>query len=157
MAIGNMLAANEARYVAVQDETQVWRILDTWHDDIKTMDPDSDIPDESPAVSVLTDGQVVALIKEAGRLGILQNATFGTGEAALEATILDKDQEILDLKEELVKLQEDNSKIINETTHSESYVLKEKAMVSESELKQKAIENILKLVSIQDLSNLGKE
>ena len=62
MAIGNMLAANEARYVAVQDETQVWRILDTWHDDIKTMDPDSDIPDESPAVSVLTDGQVVALI-----------------------------------------------------------------------------------------------
>ena len=147
MPIGNMLSANEQQYVALRDSaTNTWRILDTWHDDIKSLDADSDIPDESPAVAVFSEGQFLALIKEAGRLGVLANASFGTGEAELEAIILERDKEIQELHEKILKLEEEKSEVVRSTSHTEDYELKEKAMA-----------NILKLVSMQDMSNLSKE
>ena len=147
MPIGNMLSANEQQYVALRDSaTNTWRFLDTWHDDIKRLDADSDIPDESPAVAVFSEGQFLALIKEAGRLGVLANASFGTGEAELEAIILDRDKEIQELHEKILKLEEEKSEVVRSTSHTEDYELKEKAMA-----------NILKLVSMQDMSNLSKE
>ena len=147
MPIGNMLSANEQQYVALRDgATNTWRILDTWHDDIKSLDADSDIPDESPAVAVFSEGQFLALIKEAGRLGVLANASFGTGEAELEAIILDRAKEIQELHEKILKLEEEKSEVVRSTSHTEDYELKEKAMA-----------NILKLVSMQDMSNLSKE
>ena len=146
MPIGNMLSANEQQYVALKDESGTWRILNTWHEDIKNLDADSDIPDDSNAVVILSEGQFIALIKEAGRLGVLANATFGTGEAELEAVILERDKEIQELHEKILKLEEEKSQVIRSTSHTEDYELKEKAM-----------ENILKLVSMQDMSNLSKE
>ena len=147
MPIGNMLSANEQQYVALRDSaTNTWRILDTWHDDIKSLDAYSDIPDESPAVAVFSEGQFLALIKEAGRLGVLANASFGTGEVELEAIILDRDKEIQELHEKILKLEEEKSEVVRSTSHTEDYELKEKAMA-----------NILKLVSMQDMSNLSKE
>tara|TARA_Y100000593_G_C4198088_1_gene280402 strand:+ start:233 stop:673 length:441 start_codon:yes stop_codon:yes gene_type:complete len=146
MPIGNMLAANEQQYVALKDESGTWRILNTWHEDIKNLNADSDIPDDSNAVVILSEGQFIALIKEAGRLGVLANATFGTGEAELEAIILERDKEIQELHEKILKLEEEKSQVIRSTSHTEDYELKEKAM-----------ENILKLVSMQDMSNLSKE
>ena len=146
MPIGNMLSANEQQYVALKDESGTWRILNTWHEDIKNLNADSDIPDDSNAVVILSEGQFIALIKEAGRLGVLANATFGTGEAELEAIILERDKEIQELHEKILKLEEEKSQVIRSTSHTEDYELKEKAM-----------ENILKLVSMQDMSNLSKE
>ena len=146
MPIGNMLSANEQQYVALKDDKNTWRILDTWHEDIKSLDADSDIPDDSNAVVVLSEGQFIALVKEAGRLGVLQNASFGTGEAELEAIILDRDKEIQELHEKILKLEVEKSEVVRNTSHTEDYELKEKAM-----------ENILKLVSMQDMSNLSKE
>ena len=146
MPIGNMLSANEQQYVALKDESGTWRILNTWHEDIKNLDADSDIPDDSNAVVILSEGQFIALIKEAGRLGVLANATFGTGEAELEAVILERDKEIQELHEKILKLEEEKSQVIRSTSHTEDYELKEKAM-----------DNILKLVSMQDMSNLSKE
>ena len=146
MPIGNMLSANEQQYVALKDDKNTWRVLNTWHDDIKNLDADSDIPDDSAAVIILSEGQFIALIKEAGRLGVLQNASFGTGEAELEAVILDRDKEIQELHEKILKLEEEKSQVNIDTTHTEDYELKEKAM-----------DNILKLVSMQDMSKLGKE
>ena len=146
MPIGNMLSANEQQYVALKDESGTWRILNTWHEDIKNLNADSDIPDDSDAVVILSEGQFIALIKEAGRLGVLANATFGTGEAELEAVILERDKEIQELHEKILKLEEEKSQVIRSTSHTEDYELKEKAM-----------ENILKLVSMQDMSNLSKE
>ena len=105
MPIGNMLSANEQQYVALKDESGTWRVLNTWHDDIKHLDADSDIPDDSDSVVVFSEGQFIALIKEAGRLGLLQNASFGTGEAELEAVILDRDKEIQELHEKILKLE----------------------------------------------------
>ena len=69
--IGNMLRERESQYIATRDEgTQTWRILDTWHDDLREMNPEDDVEDTSPAVTLVTEGGFIALVKEASRLGI---------------------------------------------------------------------------------------
>ena len=147
MVIGNALRDRDVQYVASKDATtHTWRILNTWSDELKNLGVEDDGPDDSDAVKILTEGEFISLIKEAARLGVLENATFGTGEAELEAVILDKDQEIQNLNEQILSLKEDKSEVIRQSSHSEDYELKEKAM-----------DNILKLVSMQDMSNLGKE
>ena len=147
MVMGNALRDRDVQYVASKDATtHTWRILNTWSDELKNLGVEDDVPDDSDAVKILTEGEFISLIKEAARLGVLENATFGTGEAELEAVILDKDQEIQNLNEQILSLKEDKSEVIRQSSHSEDYELKEKAM-----------DNILKLVSMQDMSNLGKE
>ena len=143
MPIGSMLDGMDQQYVATKDEKGTWRILNAWHDEVKMMSAEEDVPDDSPAVTVLTEGEFIALIKEAARAGVLENANFGTGEAELESIILDKDQEIQKLHEDILKLKEEKSEVVRDTSHSEQYKLKEKAM-----------ESILKMVSISDMANL---
>ena len=64
--IGNMLRERESQYIATRDEgTQTWRILDTWHDDLREMNPEDDVEDTSPAVTLVTEGGFIALVKEA--------------------------------------------------------------------------------------------
>ena len=158
MVIGNMLRDREVQYTAVRDETtNTWRILDTWHDALRVIDPEDDIPDDNEAVKILTEGEFIALIKEAGRVGVLANATFGTGEAEHEATVLEKDQEIQRLHEEILTLQEEKSEVVREHSHTEEYVLKEKSIVAGQFLKERAMDSILKLVSLQDMTNLGRD
>ena len=143
MPIGSMLDGMDQQYVATKDEKGTWRILNAWHDEVKMLSAEEDVPDDSPAVTVLTEGEFIALIKEAARAGVLENANFGTGEAELEAIILDKDQEIQKLHEDILKLKEEKSEVVRDTSHTEQYKLKEKAM-----------ESILKMVSISDMANL---
>ena len=106
MAVGNMLRDREIQYVTMKDETtQTWRILDTWHDDLKSLDPDDDVPDDSAAVNVLTEGQFLAIVKEAARLGVLQNVNLSNIEEVeeLEDKILGLEEEISDLKTDATK------------------------------------------------------
>ena len=56
---------------------------------------------------------------------------------------MDKDQEIQSLHEKILSLEESKSEVVRNTSHTEDYELKEKAM-----------DNILKLVSMQDMSKL---
>ena len=145
--LGNVLRERDQQYVANRDETtNTWRILDSWSDALKELDVDDEIPDDSLAVKILSEGEFISLVKEAGRLGILANASFGSGEAELEAVILEKDKEIQNLHENILKLEEEKSQVVRDTSHTEDYELKEKAM-----------DNILKLVSMQDMSNWSKE
>ena len=142
-----MLAGGELQYVALQDEAGTWRVLDTWHDDLKQVDADADISDDSPAVTLLSEGQFHALVKEAGRLGVLQNANHGVNEselAELDEGILKRDEDIQSLREQITKLQEEKNQRAHDTSPTNDYELKEKAM-----------NTILKLVSIQDMTNLG--
>ena len=158
MSMGTILQGREQQYVASKAATtKTWRVLDTWSDSLRNLKVDEEVPDDSPAVTVLTEGAFIALVKEAGRIGVLENANFGTGEAELESIILDKDQEILKLRDELMKLKEETSRVIQENTHTEEYILKDRAILAGHDLKEKAMENILKLVSIQDVSNLSIE
>ena len=146
MPLGNILEGTDAQYVANNDDNGTWRILNSWHEDLKHITADDEILDDSDAVTVLSEGQFIALIKEAARLGVLQNASFETGDAELEAEMLDKDQEIQRLHQEILQLKDEKSKVVRNSAHSEDYELKEQAM-----------DSILKLVGMQEMANLSRD
>jgi hypothetical protein len=148
MVIGNMLSDSGQQYVATKDDKNTWRILDTWHAELKQISADDDIPDDSPAVVALSEGQFIALIKEAASEGVLENVNFtpDVDTAELEHEIETKNIEIDRLKTELDKTQGEKQKIERVASHSEGFELKEKAM-----------DNILKLVSMQDMTKLSRD
>ena len=147
MPIGNMLATNDQRYVATKDETNTWRILDAWHEALKQADAEDDIPDDSPAVTVLSEGMFNALIIEAGSSGALSNVSFSNqATEEYEYELNTARNEIDEQKAEIDRLQKQVNSVQNRPKRSENYDLKERAM-----------DNILKLVSMQDVTDLSKE
>lgn len=150
MPLGNLLSGTDQQYVAMKDEAGTWRILNTWHEELKHLDVEDEVPDKSDAVTVLSEGQFIALIKEAASLGVLANVSIGSDTSKLDEEIDFKDSEIDELKDTINVLRHELSQRTTEleakSPHSEEYDLKEKAMNS-----------ILKLVSIQDVTNLGRE
>ena len=104
MAIGSLLRDRDIQYVAIKDDaTKTWRILDTWSPALKDFDSEDDIPDDSAAVSIITEAAFIALIKEATRLGVLENASLGGGEV--------NDEDLLALERENQELHEKLSKM----------------------------------------------
>ena len=143
MVIGNMLRDRDVQYIAIKDDkTQTWRILDTWSEGLKNVDLEDDIDDENSAVKILTEGEFIALMKEAGRIGVLANASVGGGDAELESELLAKDEVIHDLQGQLNIMQTE----VQEVNTTEEYKLKEMAMHS-----------IVKLVSIADMTKISRE
>ena len=139
--IGNTLRDRNNQYVATKDSAGTWRILDTWHEDLVNLGPDDEVPDDSSAVTVLTEGGFISLVKEAARLGVLQNAAF-EGHTALE-------DENIALREKILELEKNVSSKTDEIQHvnkSESFLLKEMAM-----------QTMLKLTSMSDIENLTKD
>ena len=154
MVLGNTLRERDQQYVANKDEsTKTWRILDTWHADLRNLTVDDEIDDNSPALTILTEGAFIALVREAARLGVLQNATF-TGEEEIDteeleivtADLSDKSDRIAKLEEENTSLKKENFELLKLTEKSEEYALKDKAMQS-----------ILQLVSMSEMANLSKD
>jgi hypothetical protein len=146
MVIGNMLRDRNNQYVATKDETtQAWRILDTWHEDLRMMEPDADIADDSPAVTILTEGAFISLVKEAARMGVLQNAAF-TEQTEMDKELLVKDTELLEMRERLVQYEEEIFTLTQRPDRSESYALKEMAMTT-----------LVKLTTMADVQALSKE
>lgn len=146
MVIGNMLRDRNNQYVATKDETtQAWRILDTWHEDLRMMEPDADIPDDSSAVTILTEGAFISLVKEAARMGVLQNAAF-TEQTEIDKELLAKDTELLEMREKLVQYEEEVLTLTQRPDRSESYALKEMAMTT-----------LVKLTTMADVQALSKD
>ena len=142
--VGMFLKDREVQYTANRDDTtQTWRILNTWHEDLMQLGPEDEVDDASSAVTVLTEGAFIALVKEAARLGVLQNANLGGGGDSDEES-MEKDVEIAKLR----ALLDGQSKKpeIRVPKSTEGYKLKEMAMT-----------NILKIVSMSDIESLTEE
>ena len=138
------LKDREVQYTANRDDTtQTWRILNTWHEDLMQLGPEDEVDDTSSAVTVLTEGAFIALVKEAARLGVLQNANLGGGGDSDEES-MEKDAEIAKLR----ALLDGQSKKpeIRVPRSTEGYKLNEMAMT-----------NILKIVSMSDIESLTEE
>jgi len=142
----SLLRDREVQYVALRDETsKTWRILDTWHEALKDVSMEDDIPDDNEAISILTESAFTALIKEAARLGVLENVDFGSDNSY---ELEEKDAEIAKLKDEISKIKEETNK------KEEPY----KGMSEDAIIKLKAMEYNLKITStITDFDNLTKE
>jgi len=139
MAIGNMLRERGEQYVANQDETGTWRILDTWNDALKVLEPDEDVPDSSPAVTVMSEGAFLALMKEASRLGVLENASSLLGNEELNT-------KIRELQEHIVNLQSEKEELMVQTRRSDTFELKHEAMGA-----------VLKLAAMGDMGEILKD
>ena len=51
--IGNMLRDRDVQYVAIKDDlTNTWRILDTWHEDLKSLQPEDEIDDDLSLIHI---------------------------------------------------------------------------------------------------------
>ncbi len=144
--VGMFLKERDVQYVAHRDEkTQTWRILDTWNESLMDLGPDDEIPDDSPGVMIITEGAFIALIKEGARLGVIQNASFSE-HATLERDLLTKDEDNLDLKKQILDLEEQLQTAKQSPHRSEGFELKEMAM-----------QTLLKLTSMSDLERLTKD
>jgi len=138
MAIGNMLRERGEQYVANQDSTGTWRILDTWHDELKVLEPDEDVPDESSAVTIVKEGAFLSLVKEASRLGVLANASSADND--------DLNNQIIGLQEHVVKLQSEKEDLTAQTRRSDTF-----------ELKYEALGAVLKLAAMGDMDGILKD
>ena len=137
--VGMFLKDRETQYTANRDEvTNTWRILDTWHEDLTSLGPEDDIEDNSKAVTVLTEGAFIALVKEAARLGTLQNAAFENNS--------ELEEENHALRERLLELEKSLHTTTQQVQKTEGFLLKEMAM-----------QTMLKLTSMSDIENLTKD
>jgi len=143
--VGMFLKDRETQYTANRDDvSKTWRVLDTWHEDLTSLGPEDEVEDNSKAVTVLTEGAFIALVKEAARLGTLQNANFGENP--------ELEEENAALRMEILSMEAQVKQVVTapppapQTPKSEGYLLKEMAM-----------QTMLKLTSMSDIENLTKD
>ena len=153
MTLGNILRERDEQYIANRDESGTWRILDTWHVDLKSSGPEDEVSDSSEAVTLLSEGAFISLMKEAGRLGILDSVTDSGDQSSAEI-----DEIIVDYnatKEKVAELQKElserNDELAKTRMQSEHFYIKEKAM-----------DTVLKLAGMDTLvsqrfNDLGKD
>ena len=155
--MGNMLRERDQQYIAHRDDsTKTWRILDTWHETLTGFDVDDDVPDDSPAIKILTEGEFIVLVREAARIGVLENADLGNKETessefgiineAQEGRISEMETDIVEYKNRIHQLEQKNHELNLQAQRSEGFELKEMAMNS-----------ILKLTAMSDVNNLSKD
>lgn len=135
--LGDILRDKARQYVAKRDEkTGTWRIYNLWHPGMSASSLDDDIPDDSQAVTILTEDQFSVVLEEASRLKIIQSFAKNLQQQEMEdlkSEIEKKDQEILSLKK----------------PHNE------KPLRSEGfELKSKAMDQILKLAALGEIGDM---
>lgn len=143
--IGSALRQREQRYVISVDASETWRILDTWHSSLEAMSPDDEVSDASPAVVKINNGQFLALIKEATRLGFLHTPS-GLGESNPKDS-----KELDDMKEVVEKVTEEKVKLENKIAKLEQH-----RPISEAlQLKNKVVDSLMKLAVSEDLNRLS--
>ncbi len=133
MTIGNILRERDEQYIANRDDSGTWRILDTWHDALKTVNPEDDIDDENEAVTLLSEGAFISLMKEAGRIGILDNVSDSSGRSSEEIDNVITDynaaqEKLRGLEREVVEQKDELAKLRAHSNRSQDYYIKEKAM-----------------------------
>ena len=70
--LGSSLRQFDKQYVCSRDDKGTWRIVDLWHKELEGVNLEDDIPDDHPAIKILTEGEFLELINESKRLGMMQ-------------------------------------------------------------------------------------
>jgi len=142
--LGSSLRQFDKQYVCSRDDKGTWRIVDLWHKELEGLNLEDDIPDDHPAIKILTEGEFLELINESKRLGMMQKMEE-SGEFSISADAYDSVCEERDnLKMEL----EEN------TTSTNTTKMLVEAEVSESfQLANKKLDTLLKLSSLGTLND----
>ena len=91
----------EKQYICSRDDKGTWRIVDLWHKELEGVNLEDDIPDEHPAIKILTEGEFLELINESKRLGMMQKMEE-SGDFSISAEAYDAVcEELANLKNHL--------------------------------------------------------
>jgi len=80
------MSDQDIQYVAKRDAAGTWRVLDTWDESLSSIADNEEISDSNPSVTLLTEGQYLAVIREATKGGFLQSAALAELQS-LEARV----------------------------------------------------------------------
>ncbi|MEK6860896.1 MAG: hypothetical protein AABY07_02895 [Nanoarchaeota archaeon] len=122
------------QYLARRDEKGTWRIINLYHSSLRdAADPDFDVPDDHPSVTIITEGGFLELMAEVRKLGMVQQLNLEGGDFNVSTEAYDK------VKEEKEELEDELEKIKKEGLRD----TEEFRLASQ------------KLIVIQDLANSG--
>ena len=158
--MGNMLRERDQQFIAQRDETtHTWRILDSWHETLSGYEVDDDVPDDSPAIKILTEGEFIVLVREAARIGVLENADLGTEEETPDGDFLfvneEQSNKLLEMEKELVQYKSNINRL--ETRNRELELEMQDKRSDGYRLKEMAMTSILKLTAMSDVETLSKD
>ena len=131
--MSGVLRNRSDQYEARRDDKGTWRIVNLWDSSLAQFGPDDDIPDIHQSVTILTEAQFLAVIKEANRMGILEKAiesNVSEEYEVLEKTVETLETELADVKVKLFQAE----KQPKSPPYSEAF-----------EFRTKALEALLKL------------
>jgi len=169
--LGSSLRSRDEQYLVKFDSTsKIWRILDTWNRELSSLEVDEELPDDHPAVRVLTEGQFIALVKEASAIGILESALQGQSGEALEE-LRKTIEENASLKNQLVESgkaisgvetrynseKETTLKQVEEISDLKDALIAKDKLLLRSEsyaIKAKALDTVMKLAISEDISKI---
>ena len=138
--VGSSLRQFEKQYVCTRDESGTWRIVDLWHKELEGVDLEDDIPDNHPAIKIVTEGEFLELINESKRLGMMQKMEE-SGDFSISANAYDSVCEERDRLKMQLEEKEDSTTTIVESDGSESF-----------QLANKKLDTLLKLSSLGTLN-----
>ena len=156
--MGNMLRERDTQYIAVRDEaSRTWRILDSWHETLSAYSVEDEVPDDSPAIKILTEGEFIVLVREAARIGILENANLGNDEPNMDFDIISEEHEstVSEMEKELVQYKSDINLL--EAKNKELELELQDKRSDGYRLKEMAMNSIVKLVSIAAMTKISRE
>ena len=95
------MSDQDVQYIAKRDSSGTWRVLDSWNESLNNIEDSEDIPDSHAAVTLLTEGQYLSVIREATKGGYLQSAALAEIQA-LEAKVeeIEADKIVLERENE---------------------------------------------------------
>ena len=101
--LGSSLRQFEKQYICSRDDKGTWRIVDLWHKELEGVNLEDDIPDDHPAIKILTEGEFLELINESKRLGMMQkleeSGDFSISADAYDSVCAERDNLKMTLEE----------------------------------------------------------
>lgn len=90
MPAGEQLKQRATQYaVKFDDQTNLWRILDTYHKGLEALQAHDEIPDDHEAVVVIPMAGMVEVVRMAESLGLLEHMFGGVSEEELNEVQLE--------------------------------------------------------------------
>ena len=101
--LGSSLRQFEKQYICSRDDKGTWRIVDLWHKELEGVNLEDDIPDDHPAIKIVTEGEFLELINESKRLGMMQkleeSGDFSISADAYDSVCAERDNLKMTLEE----------------------------------------------------------
>jgi hypothetical protein len=106
LVIGSLLRQREDPYVAKRNADGSWNILYTLHPELDRLqlEGDVDIPNDHPAVTFLTEGAFLALLKTATSEGIVGRSVMSDEDLLEEYDVVCSERDHLKEEIELLKI-----------------------------------------------------